>query len=61
MQEEIVDMNEDRITRIEQRLNSIERIQQRIYNMSIGIVIGLIIGGIVFGIVTIKEAIEIVK
>jgi hypothetical protein len=54
-------MSEDRITRIEQRLLSIEKTQQRIYNMSIGIVIGLIIGGLIFGIVTIREAIEIVK
>lgn len=54
-------MSEERITRIEQRLGNIEKTQQKIYNVCVGIVIGLIIGGVLFGIVTIREAIEIVR
>jgi hypothetical protein len=52
---------EDRVSKLETRLSSIEGKLQRILNITIGIAIGLIIGALIFGIISVKEAIDIVK
>jgi len=52
---------EDRISRIEKRLESIENTQRRILNICIGIVIGLIIGAVLFGVISVREAVELAK
>lgn len=52
---------DDRIDQIDRRLQAIERKQQQIYSIAIGIAIGMIVAALIFGIITLKEAKEFIK
>jgi len=52
---------DDRLDGMEKRLEVIERTQQQIKNIAIGIAVGLVVAAFIFGLITVKEAKELIK
>lgn len=52
---------DERMDRFEERLDRLEALAQRIFNLAVGIAIGLVVAAFIFGIISLKEAKEIIS
>lgn len=51
---------DEKIDRLEERLDKQEAMLQRIYNIAVGIAIGLVVAAFIFGLISLKEAKELI-